>query len=84
MGNSSAGKDHDLSFLVEYDNCNTPQVVLEMGNSSAGNDHDLSFLVEYDNCNTPQVVLEMATPQQVMKNISIFCILIEDVWIFLD
>ena len=28
--------DHDLSFLVEYDNCYTPQVVLEMGDSAAG------------------------------------------------
>lgn len=27
--------DHDLSFLVEYDNCYTPQVILEKGNAQA-------------------------------------------------
>ena len=28
--------DHDLSILIEYENRDTPQVVLEMGNASAG------------------------------------------------
>lgn len=40
--------DHDLSFLVEYENCFTPQVILEMGDWNSGKISNVTAFMPFE------------------------------------